>query len=49
MKIQPFREGDFDGVYRLYRNQTIDLPFHHNVRLTTPQTLIQYEGGGQFY
>lgn len=32
MKIRPFRESDCDDLHRLYRRQTADLPFHHNVR-----------------
>ena len=32
MKIRHFQESDYDDVYRLYRNQTTALPFHHNVR-----------------
>ena len=32
MKIQPFRQSDCEPLYRLYREQTIGLPFHHNVR-----------------
>ena len=32
MKIRPFQVSDYDDVYRLYREQTAALPFHHNVR-----------------
>ena len=32
MNIQKFQESDYDDVYRLYRDQTATLPFHHNVR-----------------
>ena len=32
MTIRVFRESDYEDVYRLYRKQTLALPFHHNVR-----------------
>ena len=32
MKIRPFRESDYDDVFRLYREQSAALSFHHNVR-----------------
>ena len=32
MKIRHFQETDCEDVYRLYLNQTVGLPFHHNIR-----------------
>ena len=32
MKIRALKASDYEQLYRLYRRQTSDLPYHHNVR-----------------